>query len=256
METERIENFSRLVHRLCRILQTPFAHKFIMEVFPLRPTTTGYYHVDVQHAVTAKAVMKINQIVDTSSRHLTATKAHRILLKAFPQVTFRAVPRALLPLLAASHEDRDRHLYDLMSQSDIQESVTVQFNTVKCIDPVDSLPIYWSFPVILQMVPNESHVDSRSWTEELDRLQVGTTLVREMRDRGIFGDAGNKDILTLMREKCALCHVTKNTHKLMICKGCKSTAYCDIQCQKRDWGRHRHVCQVRRDIAQNVSLYL
>ena len=263
MKTER---FRLLIQSLCGILQTPVAHSFLLKFFPLQ-SQEGYYLVDIDSTTVTKAVTTFNTIISTSTHHLTTSKAHKILRPVFSKVTFRPIPRSFFALLATSPEDRDHHLHAMLTKCNIQDSVTLQFNMVKCVDPVDNLTVYLSFPVVLQIVPNTDEMiasTSPSRKETTDRLRVTSLLAQEIMEHGITlsenvdDPSTNKTILMVMRGKCAHCQIPKSepTTKLRICRGCKATAYCDTNCQQKDWTKHRHVCSMRSEIARHISLRL
>ena len=55
---------------------------------------------------------------------------------------------------------------------------------------------------------------------------------------------------------CVRCH--KGGEKLLLCGKCRHALYCDRECQRIDWGRHKDECRTcghARDATKN-SLYL
>ena len=53
-----------------------------------------------------------------------------------------------------------------------------------------------------------------------------------------------------LEHACRRCH--KGGDNLMFCGSCRNTRYCDIECQRIDWERHKEEC-MRCAIARNVS---
>lgn len=47
--------------------------------------------------------------------------------------------------------------------------------------------------------------------------------------------------MTKRKRVCACC--SKQSRALVMCAGCDSVFYCDRNCQKKDWGKHRKGCK-------------
>ena len=253
-------SFNVLARRLCDIFELPATRSFLLQAFPLQ-SITGFYHVDVDSVAAASAIKKIHTILTRSTHHLTTSEVHRILPSAFTQILFRPIPREFFGFLAASTESRDRYLYAMMHQCNIHAAVTVQFNIVHHVDPVDNLPVYISSHVVIPMVRTMNIATvPLSWPETVVAMQTCTTLAQDIYDDGMSLSSDtcdpttNEKILRYMRGKCASCDATGAKKKLRICRACKATAYCGQHCQEKDWPTHRHVCAVRCAIAERTSL--
>ncbi len=53
--------------------------------------------------------------------------------------------------------------------------------------------------------------------------------------------------------KCAT-HISHVVTELMLCSACKWTTYCDKECQKKDWGRHKIICKNLPKPTENLPL--
>ena len=251
--------FNVLSQHLCDIFQLPATRSFLQQTFPLQ-SITGFYHVDVDCVIATRVVKKINKILTRSTHHLSTSEVHTILPYAFTKIMFRPIPREFFGFLAASTESRDRYLCDMLYQCNIHTAVTVQFNKVHHIDPVDNVPVYISSHVVIHMARTNEATIPLPWPETVMAMQICTTLAQNIQDDGIqlssdiYDPITNEKILSYMRGKCVSCGDTGTERKLRICRACKATAYCDKVCQEKDWPTHRHVCAVRCAIAERTSL--